>query len=560
MTSGCIVFQPQNVYRSNHGVDKVISITNTPFLPESKSIEDHNESHGQDDLEYKILFDQSIPIELLNRMTIPEKFKVVDQDEEADIILSPMDDTDDYIEWVYLLVAPFPTLLDDISFVDLQLAWYGRRSDIDRYLPLAMSESTGALFEYYWGAPDKNFIEIINADRIQDKMWENGNLAIIPFEQLKPRLKIIRIDGISPLEKGNSIQEYPLKGKFWFQRKSECIPMDDQMIFDTLSLPYTNLETEKLTSLIMTGVTALVRSTALKMEEKGMTYPAEEIHDWLISADLTHISNEVSFDPNCPPPNPFQDTLQFCSRPEYMELFDFIDVDVIELTGNHLMDWNRAAFEYSLDLYKNNGWDYYGGGENLSKAAQPLLIEHNKNKFAFIGCNPVGPDHVWATDSSPGNVNCDYEEIAKTIHHYAEKGYLPIFTIQYFESYTSLPNPAQERVFKQMSEAGAVIVSGSQAHFPQTMKFIEENFIHYGLGNLFFDQMDLPVVGTRREFIDRHYFYDGKYINTELLTAMLEDYAQPRPMTDEERSDFLGELFTLSGWQINVEDGYEKDT
>ena len=41
---------------------------------------------------------------------------------------------------------------------------------------------------------------------------------------------------------------------------------------------------------------------------------------------------------------------------------------------------------------------------------------------------------------------------------------------------------------------------------------------------------------------------------------MLEDYAQPRPMTDEERHDFLGELFTLSGWQINTEEGYEKDT
>jgi poly-gamma-glutamate synthesis protein (capsule biosynthesis protein) len=60
--------------------------------------------------------------------------------------------------------------------------------------------------------------------------------------------------------------------------------------------------------------------------------------------------------------------------------------------------------------------------------------------------------------------------------------------------------------------------------------------------------MDTPVTGTRREFIDRHVFYDGKYISTELLTAMLEDYARPRPMTEAERVEFLRYLFAASGW------------
>ncbi|NMB86938.1 MAG: hypothetical protein GYA17_01185, partial [Chloroflexi bacterium] len=69
-----------------------------------------------------------------------------------------------------------------------------------------------------------------------------------------------------------------------------------------------------------------------------------------------------------------------------------------------------------------------------------------------------------------------------------------------------------------------------------------------GLGNLFFDQMDIPVVGTRREFLDRHVFYDGRYISTQLLTAMLEDYARPRPMTAEERTQMLQDAFADSVW------------
>ncbi len=101
-----------------------------------------------------------------------------------------------------------------------------------------------------------------------------------------------------------------------------------------------------------------------------------------------------------------------------------------------------------------------------------------------------------------------------------------------------------------MSDAGASIVSGSQAHFAQVMEFNGSSFIHYGLGNLFFDQMgDIPLIpGIRREFLDRHVIYDGRYISTELLTAMLEDYARPRPMTEAERADFLNEYFAASGW------------
>ncbi len=99
-----------------------------------------------------------------------------------------------------------------------------------------------------------------------------------------------------------------------------------------------------------------------------------------------------------------------------------------------------------------------------------------------------------------------------------------------------------------LSDAGSVIVSGSQSHFPQGFSFRGNGFVHYGLGNLFFDQMDYPVVGTRREFYDKHFFYNGKYINTQLLTGLLEDYAQPRPMTAEERVQFLSEIFNASGW------------
>jgi poly-gamma-glutamate synthesis protein (capsule biosynthesis protein) len=78
------------------------------------------------------------------------------------------------------------------------------------------------------------------------------------------------------------------------------------------------------------------------MERHGVTYPAQDILSWLVEADVTHVSNEVSFAENCPPPSDYY-TMVFCSAPGFIELLEYIDVDVVELTGNHLLDWGVEA-------------------------------------------------------------------------------------------------------------------------------------------------------------------------------------------------------------------------
>ena len=233
-----------------------------------------------------------------------------------------------------------------------------------------------------------------------------------------------------------------------------------------------------------------------------------------------------------------------------MELLEFIDADVIELTGNHEMDWGRASFEFTLSMYNDKRIQYFAGGMNLEEARVPLLIEDHGNKLAFIGCNYPGPPNVWATSTLSGNAACeDYGWIKNEISRLSGEGYLVIVGVQHTEFYALTFTPKQQSDFLPLIDAGAVIVSGSQAHYPNPFAFENGRFVHYGLGNLFFDQMDsYSVPGIQREFIDRHIFYDGRHISTEVLTAYLEDFSRPRPMTSDERSRFLSEVFAASGW------------
>ncbi len=454
---------------------------------------------------------------------------------------------DNAATWVYALVAPFPTVTDDVSLSLLKAAWNGgEKPEEFSGMPLLLSPETAAAFSKAWGNPTEGAIQILPSDQILDAAWSaRPSWAIIGFEDLEPRWKVLRVDGLSPLDKNLDVSFYPLALSFGWTGDQGALNAVKRLI----SLPSTNRDSAKMTVLVMTGVTALTRATGWKMELNGMEYPARDILPWLKDADFLHISNEVSFNPNCGPADPAQPNLMFCSDPQYIELLDAIGADVIELSGNHNVDRGMNAFIYSLNLYRQRGWGVYVGGMNKEEAQKPLLLEHNGNRLVFIGCNLAGPERVWATDDTPGEATCDYDYIDAQLTELRAQGYLPIFTYQWYESYSPVASTPQKEDFRARAAAGALIVQGSQAHRPQGMEFIYGSFIHYGLGNLFFDQMEVSgVTGTRDEFLDRHVFYNGRYISTELLTALLEDYARPRPMTEAERQSFLLEMFDASGW------------
>lgn len=443
-------------------------------------------------------------------------------------------------QWVYALVAPFPTVTDGVTLDELQDAWRSPSHDLFRNLPLLMTDSTRAAFTAMWGEPGANSVRILLEDELLDAAWEAiPSWGIIPFESIQPRWKVLTIDGQSPIRKGLILDTYPLKVNF--------ILVTDEPSPD-LDLPASNYDSYKLTTVIMTGVTALTRATAQRMETKGILYPGEEVRDVLAQADITHISNEVPFYSGCPYPDPFQSKEIFCSSTRYIELLTDVGTDIVELTGNHFGDYGPQAMLESLAIYNDHGIPYYGGGADLADSLEPATLENNGNRFAFIGCNePDVESFPTARESRPGAAPCDFDYMAEKIRELSSQGYLVIATFQWSEGPTPEPYPAQVETFRRMADSGAVAVSGSQAHVPQYMEFYKGSFIHYGLGNLFFDQTG-GSDNTRNEFIDRYIFYEGRFLGVELITTYLEDYSRPRFMTSTERGRFLIQYFMGSGW------------
>jgi poly-gamma-glutamate synthesis protein (capsule biosynthesis protein) len=446
--------------------------------------------------------------------------------------------------WVYALAAPFPTVADEVALDDVKAVWKGTPLENTPFTTLLVEPSTAEAFTIGWGKPS-SAVQVKPAAALLDAAWGTKNAwAIIPFEQLEPRWKVIAVDGQSPVRKDFILDRYGLVVKFVLvgAPTNILVPIRDQ-----LGLPESNRQPDHLTTVMVTGVTALVRGTASLMEQRGMDYPAQDIGGWLREADIPHISNEVPFWKTCPEPYNWEG-LAFCSRTKYIELLRDVGADVIELTGDHFQDWGAEAMLFTLDLYRQEGWKTYGGGANSEEARQPALFEHNGNKIAFIGCNAKPKGYATAGPKTPGALHCNMEQMAAEVRKLREDGYQPIVTFQHLEYYSYTAHPILQKDFRQMAEAGAVIVSGSQAHQPHPIEFKDGAILHYGLGNLFFDQTnqgDAP----RDAFIDRHVFYNGRLISTELLTIHLVDYARSRPMTPDERQGLLKTIFKASGWE-----------
>ena len=280
----------------------------------------------------------------------------------ADLTIS-LDGPVSIASWVYAVVVPFPTLADEVAWDDVLRFWSGESGALaslsaDGRTPAlyVTPETLGMLFGLLGPCSASSPINLASPEELVDRLWEArpGSWAIMPFDELEPRLKVLSVEGVDVLDKRADLAQYPLALRFGAAGKGA-----EELASAVLgsSQVLTNRDTSRMTELLMTGVTALTRNTAIKMEQNGMLYPGEKIRDILRRADITHVSNETSFMPECPPPR--KGTMTFCSSPAYLDLFKDVVVDVLELTGNLLNDYvasyGWAPLRNTLALLREQG-------------------------------------------------------------------------------------------------------------------------------------------------------------------------------------------------------------
>lgn len=305
-------------------------------------------------------------------------------------------------------------------------------------------------------------------------------------------------------------------------------------------------------SLNQTGVTALSRLMVAKLNRVGnATYFAENIANYLSAADLTHLSNEVSFASPC---NGNSGSVVLCADPRMIDAITAVGADIIELTGNHNNDYGITANLETIAKYEDLGLKTFGGGKDEEAAAKPLEISQKEAKITLLGYNQstsTKANGQGANGSKPGANIYSTEKAQADISAAKERGDFIIVDMQYFECYSypdygaempscDKPISGQQELFRSLIDMGADMVIGTQAHQPQTFELYNGKPIYYGLGNLFFDQTYWP--GTTRGMILTHYFVSGKYVQTRIAPTVYDTNLQVKLMDEETATWFLNRL------------------
>ena len=231
------------------------------------------------------------------------------------------------------------------------------------------------------------------ADGVEAAVWgDKMGLGIIPFDQLRVKLRAIKLDGASPVDNRFQPADWPLTSRAYL---SGLTPRGQEAQAAAAGVALSNRDAAKLTVLVMTGVTAIARNSAVAIDKSGDPgFLARRVGPELAAADMTIISNEISFAPDCVADNTLNNLL-LCSKPEYWENLSLSGVDAIGLTGNHMNDFGYDNFRWTLDFYKEKNIPSYGGGLDDKTARAPLLLEQNGNRLGFIGANSWGPESYW---------------------------------------------------------------------------------------------------------------------------------------------------------------------
>ena len=156
------------------------------------------------------------------------------------------------------VVAPFEALQDDLALDTLRARW----SNPEGHL-LTTAETVADLEPVLGAYAGETVMEwdLLPALRADPEV-----LGLLPFDRLDPTYKVLTVDGVDVLDNHLTVESYPLAVALTLDG---ALPVPAIALLRERLAPLTNRDPERLTRLIMTGVTAMCRLTAERMETYG---------------------------------------------------------------------------------------------------------------------------------------------------------------------------------------------------------------------------------------------------------------------------------------------------
>jgi poly-gamma-glutamate synthesis protein (capsule biosynthesis protein) len=227
--------------------------------------------------------------------------------------------------------------------------------------------------------------------------------------------------------------------------------------------------------------------------------------------------------------------------------------DAISIANNHSGDYGPAAFSEMLTLLNAQKMAYFGGGNNLSEAHRPHIIEKNGLRIALLGYDEFMPRSFEANVNKAGVAWSEDEQVIADIkaarQQYHADIVIPFMHWGWENEMTA--NKRQRELARIMIDAGADAVIGGHPHVIQDTETYKGKPIIYSIGNFMIDAVDneAQTLGWAiRLHIDQ---YGVKAWDTRMAKLNKEGIPSPIPEANSACWDKKsGELRTCKNAQL----------
>ncbi len=202
-----------------------------------------------------------------------------------------------------------------------------------------------------------------------------------------------------------------------------------------------------------------------------------------------------------------------------MEVIDSLPrgkITVASLANNHILDCGQEGLIETMRGLRKRGIETVGAGENAEKACRPLMLNikgFNVAVLAYLEIDPVvltyigrDPDWFSAGTNKSGVASwklCDGQKRIAEIRKEADIILVLVHIHKSTFSWTEIPDAESVRFVKKILDAGADVVLGSGAHFPQGITGGNKGIALLSLGNfLMRPDYSMPEEGYRSFLAD----------------------------------------------------------
>lgn len=227
----------------------------------------------------------------------------------------------------------------------------------------------------------------------------------------------------------------------------------------------------------------------------------------------------------------------FRMTPEVLTFLQKVNIKIFNLANNHIWDYGKVAFRDTLINLKNNGFFYYGAGENSDKAFAPLILTKSGMRIGILGFSDF-LSYLEAKENQPGLAVVSSKSFQSSIKEAKKRADVLIVTFHWGNEYQHEPSDRQRKIARQAIDLGADLIVGHHPHIVQKIEKYKDKFIFYSLGNFVFDQnfsqdtmkgglVEIEIENKKMKNVHFRWIYLNKYfqigkISEKLLPFELE--------------------------------------